>query len=91
MSDALKRYRLLEAELRLVRRETSPGSAMEEPIIDEMASVWWDLTEEERELLDGEGPSCWPDPAESRASDLVDERTWPSTGTKLRRRRSEAA
>jgi hypothetical protein len=40
----------------------SAGSAAEDPIIEEMARLWWDLDDDERDALDAEGPTCWPEP-----------------------------
>lgn len=60
LSEAMRRYRVLEDDLRLVRSENAPGSPSEDPIIEEMARLWWDLSDIEREQLDSEGPTCWP-------------------------------
>lgn len=63
-SEALERYRALEADLRLIRAAQRPsgslGSRAEDLILEEMASLWWLLLEEEREMLDREGTTCDP-------------------------------
>ncbi|HWO19439.1 MAG TPA: hypothetical protein VNO30_11715 [Kofleriaceae bacterium] len=43
-----------------MRSERGLGSPQEEPILEEMASLWWRLTDLERETLDLEGPTCDP-------------------------------
>lgn len=60
LGESMCRYRTLETDLRLVRAENPPGSPLEDPIIEEMACLWWELSEGEREILDQEGPTCWP-------------------------------
>jgi len=67
-SDPMGRYRSLEADLRRVRKN-GRGSPAENPILEEMARVWWwELSEVERETLDQEGPTCDP-PKEPQAGD----------------------
>ncbi len=66
-SDPMGRYRSLEADLRRVRRN-GRGSPAENPILEEMARVWWELSDVERETLDQEGPTCDP-PKEPQAGD----------------------
>ncbi len=67
-SDPMGRYRSLEADLRRVRRN-GRGSLAENPILEEMARVWWwELSDVERETLDQEGPTCDP-PKEPQAGD----------------------
>jgi hypothetical protein len=60
-SEAMLRYRILEEDLRLVRSENRPGSLLEDPILEEMAHLWWQLSDIERAKLDDEGPTCWPE------------------------------
>lgn len=61
MSDALDEYRKLENKLRALRGRASPGSPAEDPILEAMETTWWLLMDDERALLDDEGPQCWPD------------------------------
>jgi hypothetical protein len=61
-SEAMRRYRALEEDLRLVRSENGRGSPQEDPILEEMARLWWKLSDIERERLDSEGPTCDPVP-----------------------------
>jgi len=61
MSPELTRYRELEEALREVRRHNELGSRLEDPIIGESAELWWKLTQEERDMLDAEGPTCFPE------------------------------
>jgi len=60
LSEAMRRYRALEEDLRLVRSENGRGSPQEDPILEEMARLWWTLSDIERETLDREGPTCDP-------------------------------
>ena len=76
LSEEMRQYRALEDDLRLVRSENRLGSAKEEPILEEMARLWWLLSDIERETLDREGPTC--DPVELDDNDdlqLVDKDT----------------
>jgi hypothetical protein len=73
----MRQYRALEDDLRLVRTENGLGSAQEDPILEEMARLWWLLSDIEREKLDQEGPTC--DPVETFEGDdlqLVDKDTF---------------
>lgn len=75
-SEEMRQYRALEDDLRLVRSENGLGSAREDPILEEMARLWWLLSDIERETLDREGPTC--DPVETSENDdlqLVDKDT----------------
>jgi hypothetical protein len=75
-SEAMARYRVLEGDLRLIRAEQSMGSLAEDPILEEMARVWWLLSDIEREMLDREGPTCDPETIDSTDDlDLVDRDT----------------
>lgn len=65
-SEAMQSYRRLEDELRKVRSRHTLGSVHEDPILEEMARLWWLLTDNEREVLDREGPTS--DPVERPAS-----------------------
>lgn len=60
MSYALDRYRILEAALVLHRHQHGTGSPEEEVILEEMTDLWWELTDEEREILSEEEPKRWP-------------------------------
>ena len=60
MNPEMRRYRDLENDLRHIRAKYRPGSSFEDPIIEEMASLWWKLSEDERNTLDSEGSTCWP-------------------------------
>ena len=65
----LENYRILEARLRAIR--TSPEAKEltdvygldlepeEDAILDQMDEEWDTLTDEERDLLRSEGPTCW--------------------------------
>jgi hypothetical protein len=57
---SLTDYRALEVRLYECRCHRPAGSDAEDPILDEMDGVWWDLTDEERALLDSEPSHCWP-------------------------------
>jgi hypothetical protein len=73
----MRQYRALEDDLRLVRSEHGLGSTQEDPILEEMARLWWLLSDIERETLDREGPTC--DPVETFDDDdmqLVDKDTF---------------
>jgi hypothetical protein len=70
LSEAMHRYRALEDDLRLIRSENPPGSPQEEPILEEMARLWWDLSDIERQKLDDEGPTCWPEAVVETVTDL---------------------
>ncbi|HET7500599.1 MAG TPA: hypothetical protein VFK02_06330 [Kofleriaceae bacterium] len=73
LSEEMRQYRALEEDLRLVRTEKGLGSPQEDPLLEEMARLWWLLSDIEREILDQEGPTC--DPVEMNEDDdlhLVD-------------------
>jgi hypothetical protein len=60
MTEALGAYRQLETRLRNVRSDNNGQESPEEDeILDSMDVLWYDLTPEEREMLQNEGPSCW--------------------------------
>ncbi len=61
LSETMKAYRKLEDDLRRVRAQYELGSLQEDPILEEMAQLWWRLSESERDLLDREGPTCDPE------------------------------
>jgi hypothetical protein len=55
------RYRRLERRLWLIRwRNAGEESVEEDAVLDEMDTVWVNLSEEEQALLRREGPRCWP-------------------------------
>jgi hypothetical protein len=61
MSEAMTRYRQLERRLWVIRwRHEGEESTGEDSVLDEMDGAWAALTDEERTLLDREGPRCWP-------------------------------
>lgn len=68
ISEAMKAYRKLEDDLRRMRAQHALGSLQEDPILEEMAKVWWRLSESERDLLDREGPTCDPEEQASSAA-----------------------
>lgn len=56
-SDALDRFRVLMEDLERVRRAHNGYSSSEEDrIVDEMDVVWWELSEEEQEIVEVEMP-----------------------------------
>ena len=56
MSDALQRYRALEEDLIHIRWQYAGlESEEEEPILDDMEEVWYELSEEEQQVLYREG------------------------------------
>lgn len=56
MSEAFKRYRSLERDLIYIRwQHAGFESEEEEPVLDAMEEVWYELSEEEQQLLYSEG------------------------------------
>ena len=56
MSDALQRYRSLEADLIYIRWQSAGlESEAEDPILDAMEDIWYELSEEEQQVLYREG------------------------------------
>ena len=56
MSDALQRYRVLEEDLIHIRWQYAGlESEEEEPILDAMEEIWYELNEEEQNELNSEG------------------------------------
>lgn len=61
MSDAYTEYMKLEAKLLAFRDEhegklsVDEMDAIEDPILDAMDPLWWDMTQEERDKLDARG------------------------------------
>ena len=56
----LAHYRQLERRLWMARwRHEGEESVEEDAILDEMEDAWLNLTEDERTLLNLEGPTCW--------------------------------
>ena len=53
-------YRELEVYLRLTRAHNAFGSSKEDPILEQMAHLWWQLSDRERDILDEEGSTCNP-------------------------------
>lgn len=61
MSEALRRYRLLEALLWYTRwRNEESESPEEDAILDEMDEAWLQLDPDEQGMLRAEAPRCWP-------------------------------
>lgn len=61
MTETTGHYQRLERRLWVLRwRHEGRESVEEDRILDEMDHVWGALTEDERRLLDREGPRCWP-------------------------------
>ena len=61
MTRPMAHYRQLERRLWVLRwRSEGRESAEEDSTLDEMDRVWGVLTEDERSLLNREGPRCWP-------------------------------
>ena len=61
MLDPLQRYRELEGLLLATRvRHEGRESREEDAILDEMDAAWWRLGESDRQILNDEGPRCWP-------------------------------
>ena len=64
---AMERYRELEIKLRKLRvaADVEPPSKAErdeeDHLLEQMEKVWWELTEEEQELLNQEGPVTFPE------------------------------
>ena len=56
----LELYRHLEQQLAEIRQRIHGPSAAEEAITEKMTNAWHQLTKEEQDLLDREGPQCWP-------------------------------
>ena len=56
MSDALQRYRSLEEDLIYIRWQSAGlESEAEDPILDAMEDIWYELSEEEQQVLYREG------------------------------------
>ena len=56
-----------------MRSEKGRGTPQEDPILEEMAHLWWRLSDIERETLDREGPTCDPVPIDGDgAPEFVD-------------------
>lgn len=61
MTKDLAHYRQLERRLWMTRwRHEGAESAEEDAILDEMEAAWMDLSDDDRDLLNHEGPTCWP-------------------------------
>ena len=56
MSDAFQRYRSLETDLIYIRWQYAGlESEAEDPILDAMEEIWYELSEEEQQVLYHEG------------------------------------
>lgn len=61
MTETMGLYRRLERRLWVLRwQHEGRESAEEDMILDEMDRIWAALTEDERSVLNREGPRCWP-------------------------------
>jgi hypothetical protein len=81
MTEHLAHYRQLERRLWMVRwRHEGEESAEEDAILDEMEDTWMNLTEDERTLLNLEGPTCWPTDSSS-SPPLLSESKYPKAPT----------
>lgn len=73
MTKDLAHYRQLERRLWMTRwRHEGQESAEEDAILDEMEAAWMNLNEDERALLNLEGPTCWPTESSSLPPQLTD-------------------
>lgn len=61
-------YRVLERMLREHRTLFGVGTASESSILEAMATLWPLLSESERDQLDAEGPTCFPNTEHERCS-----------------------
>jgi len=64
----LTRYLALQDRLFAVRAAGLPED-QEDPILDEMDIAWRELTLAEQEVLNSQGPQCWPTSSEPTSSD----------------------
>lgn len=70
MSDGIRRHRELERRLKHVRRANRGlESSEEEGILDEMEQLWWQLSEEERKILDNDDPESLIQPSPQPGQD----------------------
>jgi len=61
MTENLAEHRQLERRLWMTRwMHEGQESAEEDAILDELEAVWWKLSDDERSILNEEGPRCWP-------------------------------
>ncbi len=89
MSDALQRYRSLEADLIHIRWQYAGlESEEEEPILDAMEEVWYELSEEEQQVLYREGTKSLIRDNETKSSvstrGWTDESNWRSNSGELK-------
>ena len=68
VSPSMTKYRDLEERLRGIRSSELHNSAAEDEVLEQMSDLWWNLSDEERETLDREGPTCGPPGVSSRLS-----------------------
>lgn len=57
MIGAVVRYRALRARLRATRDEKGDDSPEEEQILDDMDDLWWEMSEDEKELFHADDPA----------------------------------
>ena len=73
MSDGIGRHRELERRLKHMRRANGGlESSEEEGILDEMEELWWQLSEEERKVLDKDDPESLIRPSPQPQGDAQD-------------------
>lgn len=58
-SSGMLKYRELEVKLRKARAAKT-SEDQEQIILDDMEQTWWKLSQNERDVLDREGPACDP-------------------------------
>ena len=86
-SEALKLHRSLEEELVYIRwLSRGLESEAEDPILDDMEEVWYELSEEEQDELNSEGTKSLirGNDAKSSVRDWTDENTWQSSCNKIK-------
>ena len=87
MSEAIQLHRSLEEDL-VYTRWLSRGleSAKEEPILDAMEEVWYELIEEEQDELNSEGTKVLIRDNDARSSvrDWTDENIWQNFCNKIK-------
>lgn len=57
MTQAVARYRALRARLLAVREEKGDDSPEEEQILEDMDDMWWEMSEDEKELFRTNDPA----------------------------------
>ena len=86
-SEALRLHRSLEEELVYIRwLSRGLESKAEDPILDGMEEVWYELSKEEQDELNSEGTKSLirGNDAKSSVRDWTDENTWQSSCNKIK-------